>query len=257
MSEKKYKLICDKDNYVVMENSLVKGQQDMTLQEAKLLRLLITQAVKEDVNLKAYTITIVELSVFLQVAPNNLYRDIRLICDNLTQRVVRLGTNNPKNPWLTFPWMEFSSYDGAGNITLKLNQSIKPYVLELEKYYTQYQLKNILVLNSFYAIRLYELLKTDEYRGTEYLEYSVSFLREFFDCKDNYTRISDFKRYVIERAEQEITRNTDLKISKIEYIKKGRFINKIRFYLFVPGYYKSRRSGAIQQLKQSTKRGVE
>lgn len=41
-------------HYAVMANDIVKGKQEMTLWEARIIRLLITQAVKEDKDLKTY-----------------------------------------------------------------------------------------------------------------------------------------------------------------------------------------------------------
>jgi len=245
--EKEYDIVYNKNFYVVMDNKLIKGKQDLSLQEAKILHLVITQIVKEDNDFKTFNCRISELADFLQIDSSNLYRDIRNICLSLLQRLVYIGTDNPKEPWEAFQWINSAKYDGHGNLQIRLSDDIKPYILELETYFTQYQLKNILSLNSFYAIRLYELLKTDEFKGDTFLEYSIQFLREFFDCENKYKRISNFKEKVINISKREINHSTDINISKIEYVKKGRSINSIRFYLAFPDYYKSRRHGALQK----------
>jgi len=244
-------LVYNDKHYVIMANDIVRGKQDMTLQEARIIRLLITQVVKEDKDLKTYSCKITELAEFLNIPPNNLYRDINTICDNLIQRIVRVGTGNPKQPWEKFQWIQLAKYDGNGTLTLMLSNQIQPYVIELNEKFTQYRLENILELSSFYSIRLYELFKSDEFKGSEYLEYSLVYLREFFECENKYKLFSDFRINVIEVAIKEINDKTDFKIKKIDYVKKGRAINSIKFYIAFPQYYKSRRTGAISKLKKA------
>jgi len=239
----------NENHYTIMANDIVHGKQDMSLQEAKLLRLIITQIVKEDMDFKTYTCKIIDLANFLDISKNNLYRDIQGICSNLMQRVVciRKTPNNPKSDWKIINWLSLAEYESSsGIITLKISEQMAPYLLGLNEYFSQYKLSNILNMHSFYAIRLYELLKTDEFKGEQYLEYSIQFLRQFFDCEKKHLRISDFKKYVLETAYLEINKKTDIKILKIEYTKKGRVINKARFYLAFPDYYKSRRYGILK-----------
>lgn len=233
MMKKIYPMIYEPEHFTVMANDIVKGKQDMTLQEARIIRLMITQIVKEDKDLKTYICNIQDLASFLKIPPNNLYRDIQNICTNLVQRIVKVSTGNPKQPWQVFPWVQLASYDGNGNITLKLSEQISHFVIELDQYFTQYKLENILEMKSFYAIRLYELLKCDEFKETDYLEYSLSFLREFFECEKKYKQFKDFRIRVLEVAKKEINSKSDIEIRSIEYLKKGRKIERIRFWVGV------------------------
>ncbi|OAV74514.1 RepB family protein [Bacteroidales bacterium Barb7] len=228
-------IIYDKNHYSVIANDVIKGKQEMTLQEARILRLLITQVAKEDKDLKTYECKIKDLAKFLNVDGSNIYREIKSICDSLAQRVVRVGTGNPRNPWQTFSWLQLAKYDGNGTITLMLSEQIKPFVLDLDKYFTQYQLVNVLDMNSFYAIRLYELIKSEEYKaefGNEYQEYTIDFLREFFCCEKKYSLFSNFKMRVLDIAIKEINEKSDLEIRYTDYIKDGRKVVAIRFWTF-------------------------
>lgn len=235
--KKNYPMIYDKEHYTCMANDIVKGKQDMTLQEAKIIRLLITQVVKEDKDLKTYSCKIQDLANYLGITSQTLYRDIRSICINLMQRVIYKGTGNPKQPWEIIQWLQKASYDGNGILTLMLSEQIKPFVLDLNKWFTQYQIKNILEFKSFYAIRLYELLKCEEgvnREEKEYYEFTIKRLREFFCCEKKYKKIIDFKRKVIEIAVREINEKSDLYI-EVEYIKTGRAITSIKFFVH-PNY---------------------
>lgn len=68
-------------------------------------------------------------------------------------------------------------------------------------------------MKSFYAIRLYELLKSDFYKETtEYIEYMVQDLRQFFECENKYKLFADFRKKVIDTAIVEINNKSDIEI---------------------------------------------
>lgn len=228
---KDYDMTYNAEHYTVAANDIIKGKQSMTLQTARLIRLLITQVVKEDKDLKTYSCRIIDLAKFLNIDSSNLYKHIRTICDCAMKSVVYIGTDNPKQPWEMFHWVSMAKYDGEGTITLRLSDEIKPYVLELEKWFTQYQLKNILEFSSYYAIRLYELLKCrdGESKNTKSeLEFSVTELRACFDCEKKYKLFADFKHKVIDIAVREINEKSDIWV-RPTYQKTGRAITSIIF----------------------------
>ena len=122
-------------------------------------------------------------------------------------------------------------YDGKGNITLRLSDEIKPYVLELDKWFTQYKLKNILEFNSYYAIRLYEIIKCEDGATGNMqseLEFEIEELRQYFDCENKYKLFADFKRKVIEVAVREINEKSDIWL-KPTYKKWGRAYTSVSF----------------------------
>lgn len=228
---KKYELAYNRDYYTVAANDIIRGKQSMTLQTARLIRLLITQVVKEDKDLKTYICKISDLATFLNVDSSNLYRDIREICECAMKSVVYIGTGNPKQPWRMFHWVDTAEYDGEGILTLRLSDEIKPYVLELEKWFTQYQLKNILEFNSYYAIRLYEIIKCadgEARNSQEALNFEIEELRQYFDCENKYAAFKDFRKRVIEVAIREINAKSDIYINPT-YKKHGRAIRSIDF----------------------------
>jgi len=240
MPMKSLELTYNKEHHAVIANDVIKGKQEMTLQEARLLRLLITQVAKEDKDLKTYTAKISDLAEFLKIPKTHLYRDIKDICSRLLQRLVYIGTGDTKMPWKTFQWVQLAQYDGNGNLTLMLSNQIQPFVLALNERFTQYKLANILEMDSFYAIRLYELLKSDDHKRDfdgDYPEYSMEFLRQFFECEKKYDAFKDFRKRVIDIAVREINAKTDLQIDCVEYIKNSRAVVGLRF---VFGYLKPR-----------------
>lgn len=232
---KKYEMTYNSAHYTVAANDIIRGKQSMTLQTARLIRLLITQIVKEDKDLKIYSCRIADLAKFLNIPSSNLYRDVFQICDCAMKSVVYIGTGNPKQPWKMFHWISTAEYDGNGTLTLRLSDEIKPYVLELEKWFTQYQLKNILEFSSYYAIRLYELLKCrdGECNNSKIeLEFTINELRTYFDCENKYSAFKDFRKKVIEVAVREINEKSDILIYP-HYKKSGRAITSISFEIHI------------------------
>lgn len=229
---KKYDMTYNSEHFTVAANDIIRGKQAMTLQTARLVRLLITQVVKEDKDLKTYCCKILDLAEFLKIPSSNLYRDIRGICECAMKSVVYIGTGNPKEPWKMFHWLDTAEYDGNGMITLKLSDKIKPYVLELEKWFTQYQLKNILEFSSYYAIRLYEIIKCEDgyqnHRDSNEIEFEIIKLRQYFGCENKYKDFRDFRIKVIEIAVREINSKSDIYIVP-RYHKTGRAVTHIGF----------------------------
>lgn len=228
---KRYEMTYNPEHYTVVANDIIKGKQSMTLQVARLIRLLITQVVKEDKDLKIYTCKITDLAEFLDIPRNNLYRDIQDICESAMKSVVYIGTGNPKHAWKMFHWVSTAEYDGNGTLTLRLSDEIKPYVLELEKWFTQYQLKNILEFKSYYSIRLYEILKCEDgkYRNErDCIEFSINELKQFFDCENKYSAFKDFRKNVLEVAIKEINEKSDIHVD-ISYKKSSRAVTSAIF----------------------------
>lgn len=230
---KKYEMTYNAEHYTVAANDIIRGKQSMTLQTARLIRLLITQVVKEDKDLKTYKCRITDLAAFFNISKNNIYRDIEDICESALKSLVYIGTGDPKKPWKRFHWLSSAEYDGHGTITICLSDDLKPYILELDKWFTQYQLKNILEFSSYYAIRLYEIIKCEDGAKGGYnthLEFSMEDLRKYFDCEDKYKLFADFKRKVIEISVREINEKSDLYIIP-NYKKTGRAVTSIEFEL--------------------------
>lgn len=211
MSEKEYPLKLNPDYYVVTANDLIKGRQKMSLREAQLLFIAISQVVREDKDFKTYTTTVTELANFMGIDENSLYRDLEGICTSLCKQVVKIqigGTNaRGKAKWKVFSWVQSAEYD-SGKLTLRLSDDIKPYLLELDKYYTQTQLGTLMTFRSYYTTRLYQYLRADTGAKWESIEewcFTCEELRELFQIKPNqYKQARDMLKKTITPALEEL-----------------------------------------------------
>lgn len=226
----------DKNQYVVQANSLISGRQGLKLNSAKLIRAAIMQVVYDDVELKPYVITIPEIADLLGVSTSNVYRDIDDVTNDIISNPVFIkDIDGKKASWVKIPWVTKCVYHPEAGVAIKLNDELKPLLLNLRENYTQYTLDNILAMKSVYSIRIFELLmeriktKILPRKGMD-VELSVDYIREACDCQDKYKTFANLNNRVIKGAVEEINRVTLYQID-MSYKKKGRSVSSIIFHL--------------------------
>lgn len=128
----------------------------------------------------------------------------------------------------TFAWIDKITLNkNSGSVYLKMDDSMKPFLLQLENKFTEYALIYTLAMRSQYSIRMYELLKSYLYKAI--IELDIEALKRQLSA-EKYSRWPDFKRNVLDRAMKEIETYSDITV-KYEIIKKGRRYEKIKFYI--------------------------
>ena len=226
----------DTNNYVCQANKLIGGKQALKVNSAKLIRAAIMQVVYEDQELKPYVVKISELATLLNVPTSNIYRDIESITDDIIKNPVYIRSEEGKSiKWIKIPWVSRCEYNSDVGIAIKLNDELKPLLLNLKEQYTQYSLDNILAMKSVYAIRIFELLqeqikeKVLPKNGKD-IELSVQYIRECCACEKKYERFSQFKARVLDAAVKEINNKTLYRL-EYSYIKTGKVVDKIVFHI--------------------------
>jgi len=116
-----------------------------------------------------------------------------------------------------------------GQITIKLNADVIPFLLDLKSNYTKFHFQNIARLGSRYAIKLYTLLK--QYQKTGKRSFSIDDLYLYFCItKKQYPRYSNFKQKILELSVKHINNSTDLNISYTEN-KVLRKVVELEFFI--------------------------
>lgn len=235
-------------NYVAQANILIRSKQEnLSLFEAKLLRLAISQIMKDDNAFKVYTCRVVDLAGFLGMQRENIYMDIEKTVDDLMKRVITIKTTDEKGRevWDKFHWVDHASYKN-GMITLMLSSELYPYLLGLRELFTVYDYGDLIRLPTVYSIRLYELLVSYgnyAYTGKKYhhanildieglknkeVVFTIEYLRRYFNCEDKYPVTHDFIRYIIGASIKAINRVTLQRFAYRTY-KEGRRIIAVIF----------------------------
>ncbi len=228
--------------YVVQANSLVSGKQKLSANAAKLLRASIMQIEKDDSELQPYVLNTSELCELLHIKKDNVYRVINDITDELLHSTVEAREEGPgRVKFKKINWVSYCEYDSNYGVAIKLNSDMKPYLIGLQEYYTQYTIENILSMKSEYGIRLFEIIqekiglelypkKVLPYEGIN-IELSVQYIRECCGCENKYERWSQFKGRVIDRGMEEINIHTGYRVRVLEYRKSGKAISSIVFHI--------------------------
>lgn len=244
----------NKEALVVQANELIRSKQDeLTLLEAKLIRLAISQILLEDIELKTYICKVTELAQYLEMPQSNVYRELDRITSNLMRKVISIvdKTAKPKAKgefnYKKFHWVDYCEYNN-GVITIKLSENLKPYLIGLNELFTEYGYNSILSLPTTNSIRLLELLTSYEsvintnsaaftpYNPYPHIEkedneliFAIDFLKEYFNCKNKYSQTSDFVNRVINASVKAI--NTESKTHKVAYrvAKEGKRLAYVLF----------------------------
>lgn len=244
----------DPRNYVVQANSLIGGRQALKLNSAKLIRSAIMQVVKEDDELKPYIITIKDFAKLLQVDESNIYKYADEITDDIIKNPVYVrGERGKSGNWMKIPWVSKCEYSPDVGISIKLNEELKPFLINLKDHYTQYTLQEVLAMRSVYAIRIFELLQSRIMtkilpKEGIYIDISVQEIKECCECVDKYKEFSNFKIKVLDKAKDEINRVT-MYAMDYSYIKKGRTVVGIKFYVNMCYHVHNRETVIIEECK--------
>lgn len=239
----------NKEALVVQANELLRSKQDeLTLLEAKLVRLAVEQVVMEDTDLQTYTCKIGDLADFLGVSKQAIHKEIAKLGDSLMSKIITIADKSkPTERWLKFHWVDTMAY-GDGILTIRLSRELKPYLIGLNEHFTEYEYKAIISLPTTNSIRLLELLKSYEHCVTpksnwfaacdmnieklpNEIAFPIEYLKEFFNVSDKYPNNGDFMKRVIVPSVKAINEKNE--IHKVSYrtLKSGRAITHILFKL--------------------------
>lgn len=139
---------------------------------------------------------------------------------------------------------------GEGTVIFKFADAIIPMLVELERRFTVYEIGQVAQLSSQYAMRLYEFFMQhlDKKAGKGWLDISLDDLRFRFGLLPNeYCRMGDFKKGVLDLAVKQINENTDLSATYTQK-KQGRVIVGFHFE------FKKKSNAKPKKTKENTDR---
>jgi plasmid replication initiation protein len=162
------------------------------------------------------------------------YQQLREATEDMGSRMFAVEDNKEyRQMWM---FQEVKYLKGQGCFDIILSKSIQPYLFELKNNFTSYQLHSALKLTSKYAKRIYQLASQWKDIG-ETCIYPLEQLKIMFGLIDphgkkpeQFERISDLKKKVLDVAVRQINEHTEFEIS-YHLIKSGRSFQAVRFYI--------------------------
>jgi len=225
-----------KNNLVVKTNQLNTALQTLSKVEIRMIQLAIVDARETNTGLDTNTPLKLDALRYAEMfggTRQNAYDAMKRAEETLFNR--RFTYLDDSGTPIKSRWLQQVRYlDGEGVIELVFTLAVVNGISRidgLEQFFTSYLLEQTTRLNSVYSVRLYELLvQWKKAKKTPCFELE-RFRGQMGVGVDEYAKMSDFKRRVLDLAVEEINNNTDIKVS-YEQEKKGKKIIGFKFKVF-------------------------
>ena len=112
-----------------------------------------------------------------------------------------------------------------GSVVFQVADDIWRCLLDFTKGYRKYELITAMGFKSVYSMRMYELMSGQK----RPLEFTFEDLKQRFKLKDKYSKVNDFKRWVLDIAKKELDVSSPYSFNYIE-VKEGRRVVSFKFF---------------------------
>ena len=212
----------NKRNIVRQNYQLVNAKYKLNTSEIKFIMTVIAQIKMEDPSFSIYHINISELEKQLQSKQNETR--LKQFAKKLMSKPFEVKT---ERGWAIFNWFSKIEYiNGEARFEVKIDDGLKPYLLNLKNHFVKCNLKYVLPLTSNYSIRIYQLLK--EYENLTKRTFKIEELQGILQVPKSLKIYNRFKEKVIKVAEKELINNCDI-FFEYEEIKTGKKVTELFF----------------------------
>lgn len=216
---------------VVTANNFISacGLENISLKARKLLYLAISQCRKNDKDFYEYEIAIRDFAKIMNIKPTHVYQEADKITDELMKGFIKFIPEGEKS-FKKFTLFSMCEYiEKIGTIHFKLNQEMTPILLELQKDFSQPLLNDFVRMNSNYSIEVWHLMQREMHSkkptASKPIEFYLSLeeIRKVTGTQNKFSKISDIRRFVLDKAIREIKDNCSV-IIDYEDVKRARTI---------------------------------
>lgn len=224
--------IDDKYNIVVKSNDLItKSRFSLSLQQQRIILFMISKINPFDEDFHELEFDIKDFCRACCIDGKNgkYYITLKEHIKNIADKSIWIKLPNGKETllrWIEKPYID----EKKGTIRLRMDRDMKPFLLDLKKNFTEYELIFTLYFKSKYTIRLYEYIRAihgNRQRDFAEITLSIDELKDKIDA-NTYTEFFDFNRRVLKPTVKEINEHSDMYID-YELLKHGKKVSAIRF----------------------------
>ena len=220
---------------VVTDNEfiLAKGLQELSIKARKLLYIAISQCKRTDKGFYEYSLSVSEFARMMGIATTNVYQEAYKITEELTSAKITVVPEGRKR-FTHYPLTSICEYDDNACLRIELNPRMTDFLLALRGSFTQPLLNDFLKMNSPYSMAIWHLMQREMHSKKPYVSEIIQFdlsleeIRKVTNTHDKFERLSDIKRFVLDKAIREIKDNCGVVIT-YENLKKGRTVVGFRF----------------------------
>ena len=239
-----------REQLVVKANELIQRDRfSLSVQQQKIILFLISKIKPDDTKFNLYEFDIVEFCNVcgIDARSGKHYQSLKEAIKDIADKSIYLKLPDRQRETLV-RWIEKPYFnEKSGIVQIKIDEDMRPYLLQLKENFTKYELVYTLCFRSQYSLRLYELLKMRHYKELETYEFSVAVeeLRNRLLITDpqktdkrrgknpqdapKYPLYADFKARALLPAVKEINECSDIEVNILSEEKRGRAVNSIKF----------------------------
>ncbi len=220
-------------------NQLIEARYKFDVWETRFFLSVLSQIRREDTDLDVYRVWYRDVARAFGLKSNQSYALLREAAKRLMQKSFFVNYEKDgherevqyhilrKIDYLK-DGEEEKGIENQEYVDVTVEQEMKPLLLQLQRNFTAYDLRNVRKLGA-YPVRVYELLKQYESIGERTIY--VEEMKRMLELTTEYPRFPNFFQKVIKPAVQEINTHTDLTVTGIEYVKEGKKVVALRFLI--------------------------
>ena len=224
--------------WVVKSNDFVQARYDWPVLTHRILTMMTSQINMRQEEFEMQRINIRDVIRLSGTNSQAIYDRVRPIVKGLTKISIEIETDGGNEEGEKIESINVISkaryYKGKGYLEARFTRDMRPFLLQLKKRFTKYELKQLMQLESKYAVRMFELLKRWEgnRRGGKEAVFDVSLeeMRDFLKLEGSYAQVTDFRRYVLDRARKDLKEKLNIWFD-YKQIKKGRRITGFKIII--------------------------
>jgi hypothetical protein len=226
---------------VAQSNVLIERPWSMTVLEARMFVLLLRGLKRDETDSRRIIVPLYDLVGDKELGGQG-YQYLHGAIKGLDSIRIELPMPNRKKDLHLVPLVHSMKLDsGQSTFSGYFSPDVLPYLTNLVDSFTLGQVNDLLSIKTVMGYRFYWLLKSLEFRSPAIID--VNRLRELTIEQGSYPQYSDYRRYVLKPAVEELN-SLNLDVKYIEH-KQGRAVNAVEFHI------KTRKHHKTQQLKLS------
>jgi hypothetical protein len=212
-------------------NDLIFGRQAFSLLQKRLYLLAVAQIERKDEQLHPYRVAVKD--VVQSGSSVDIYNRLNELTDQLMRKIFRrrFTTSSGKKGFEKWPMINYAKHiEGEGDIEIDFHPRMEELLLNLQEqgHFTPVPIVNQLACRSTYGQRMYGMLYSWRRHGK--MEIKVDELREALNLQNKYKSFTHFRRYVLEKARNDLQKHTNMRFTWEEEKRgKGKKVTHLIF----------------------------
>lgn len=220
------------ENNSVQSNDLIRSVWSLDSVALKIFEMAVSclDTVTSSTNDNVVYLSKKALFNMFSASDEDRYRRFQQHLKNLQKQVVTVRDyeNDKIIQIVPIPTISYGVKDDDDLIKFEFNKHIMPYLVELRRNYTSYQIQNIRNMSSRYSILMYKFIKMNSWKGNSVVV-SVDEYRRYTNTLKDYLRFSDWEKRVLNDGLNDLNQSRADLVVSYDKIRSGRKISAIRF----------------------------